>query len=245
MCGAAAPWRNEHAELSPRGSIRYARAMSPVRALLLCSLLLCSRAFSAEASRIAIDFSAAPECEAFAMKAQAIAEEWYPMINTILFGQEHALPVPVVHLIFEPMKGVAFASGDKIRISAEWVTKKAPTDYGMVVHELTHIVQAYHRGNKVDGWVTEGIADYIRHQHFEKDPEVITKRINPDKSSYTHSYTTAAAFLIWIEAKKSRDFVRKLNLACNEGRYSVALFLEYTGQDVDQLWKEFTDSLPK
>ncbi len=198
--------------------------MPLLRALLFSSVLLCSSAFSAEPSRIAIDFSAAPECEAFATKAQAIAEEWYPKINTILFGQEHSLPVPLVHLIFEPMKGVAFASGDKIHISAEWVTKKAPTDFGMVVHELTHIVQAYHNGNKVDGWVTEGIADYIRHQHFEKDPEVITKRINPARSSYTDSYTTAAAFLIWIEAKKSRDFVPKLNVACQEGRYSVALF---------------------
>src|SRR3954447_4955642 len=124
--------------------------MNPLRALLVCSLLLCSRAWSAETARIKIDYSAAPECEAFAVKAQAIAEEWYPKINTILFGPEHPLPVAVVQLIFEPMKGVANASGDKIRISAEWVTKKAPNDYGMVVHELTHIVQAYHRGNKVD-----------------------------------------------------------------------------------------------
>ena len=80
---------------------------------------------------------------------------------------------------------------------------------------------------------------------FREDPEVITKRINPDKSSYTNSYTTAAAFLIWIEAKKSRDIVPKLNLACHEGRYSVALFKEYTGQDVDALWKEFAESLRK
>jgi hypothetical protein len=211
--------------------------------VLLCSLLLCSRAWSAEAARIKVDFSAAPECEAFAVKAQAIAEEWYPKIKTILFGQEHPLPVPIVQLVFEPMKRVAFASGDKIRISAEWVTKKASNDYGMVVHELTHIVQAYHRGNKVDGWVTEGIADYIRHQYFERDPEVITKRINPDQSSYTNSYTTAAAFLIWIEKEKSGDFVRKLNLACYEGRYTVALFKELTGQSVEELWKEFTQSL--
>ncbi|HEV7402847.1 MAG TPA: basic secretory protein-like protein [Chthoniobacteraceae bacterium] len=219
--------------------------MKRLPALLFSLLLLCASARAAEPARITVDFSAAPECEAFAVKAQGIAEEWYPKINSILFGPEHPLPLPAVHLVFEPMKGVAFASGDKIHISAEWVTKKAPTDYGMVVHELTHIVQAYRRGNKVDGWVTEGIADYIRHQHFEKDPEVITKRINPDKASYTNSYTTAAAFLIWIETKKSRDFVAKLNLACHEGRYKVELFKELAGQDVDELWKEFTDSLRK
>lgn len=219
--------------------------MNRFRLLFGVALLLSVTAFSAETSRITVDYSAAPECEAFATKAKGIAEEWYPKINTILFGAEHPLPLPAVHLIFEPMKGVAFASGDKIRISAEWVTKKAPNDFGMVVHELTHIVQAYHRGNKVDGWVTEGIADYIRHQHYEKDPEVITKRINPDKSSYTNSYTTTAAFLIWIEVNKSRDFVPKLNLACHEGRYHVMLFKEYAGQDVDELWKEFAEGLRK
>ena len=110
--------------------------MTRLCALLFCSLLLGSSAWSAEPSRITIDFSAAPECEGFATKAQAIAEEWYPKINAILFGPEHPLPLPAVQLVFEPMKGVAFASGDKIRISAEWVTKKAPTDFGMVVHEL-------------------------------------------------------------------------------------------------------------
>jgi hypothetical protein len=209
-------------------------------ALFVCAIAV-TRA--AEPSRIEIDFTAAPECETFATKAQAIAEEWYPKINTILFGAGHALPVETVRLKFEPMKGVAHATNDGIHISAEWVTKKAPNDYGMVVHELTHVVQAYHRGNKVDGWVTEGIADYIRHQYFEKDPEVITRRINPEKARYTDSYTTAAAFLIWIETHKAKDLVPKLNLACYEGRYRVELFQEYTGETVDELWSDFVAAL--
>ena len=37
-----------------------------------------------------------------------------------------------VSITFRPMKGVAHASGNKIVVSAEWVTKKAPNDYGMI-----------------------------------------------------------------------------------------------------------------
>ena len=95
------------------------------------------------AFNVEVDYSAAPECEAFATKSKAIVEEWYPKINEILFNNEHPLPKALVRLKFEPMKGVAHATGDGIHISAEWVTKKSPNDYGMVVHELTHIVQDY------------------------------------------------------------------------------------------------------
>jgi len=35
------------------------------------------------------------------------------------------------------------------------------TIFGMVIHELRHVVQSYHRGN-TPGWLTEGIADHIR-----------------------------------------------------------------------------------
>ena len=35
-----------------------------------------------------------------------------------------------------------------------------PEDTGMVIHELTHIIQNYPSPDP--GWVTEGIADYIR-----------------------------------------------------------------------------------
>ena len=120
---------------------------------------------AADPFTVHLDTTRAPECAAFATKSKALVEEWYPKINEILFGTDHPLPSAEVSLIFEPRKGVAETSGHVIRISAEWVTKKAPNDYGMVIHELTHIVQDY-RGQG-EGWLTEGIADYIRDRHFE------------------------------------------------------------------------------
>ena len=128
-----------------------------------------------------------------------------------------------------------------IRISAEWVTKKAPNDYGMVVHELTHVVQDY--DGKGEGWLTEGIADYIRDRHFE--PGVRHHRIDPDKGSYRQAYGVAATFLMWLEEHKDKDIVRKLNIASHDGKYSPALFKEYCGADLDALWKEFAETYRK
>jgi len=212
--------------------------LARVVALLLC---LAGSALAESAFTVTVDTSKAPECAAFAEKSKALVEEWYPKISEILFEKGHELPTKEITLIFEPMKGVANTSRNVIRISAEWVTKKAPNDYGMVVHELTHVVQDY-RG-KSDGWLTEGIADYMRDRYFE--PGVRHHRIDPDKSSYRQAYGTAATFLMWLEEHKDKDIVRKLNIATHDGKYSVALFQEYCGADLDSLWKEFAETYRK
>jgi hypothetical protein len=190
---------------------------------------------------IETDVTQAPECQAFGEKAKDLCQEWYPKINELLFGKDRPLPAAKVRLVFEPMKGVAHTSNAVIHISAEWVTKKSPDDFGMVIHELTHVVQDYqNRVKAADGWLTEGIADYIRHKDFENDIEKL--RINPDKGSYRQGYTTAAAFLNWLEANKCPDLVHKLNAALHDGTYSSMMFEKHCGASLDDLWKAFADS---
>src|SRR4051812_33451055 len=188
-------------------------ALARVVSILLC---LAGSALAEPACKVSIDTSKAPECAAFAEKSKVLVEEWYPKINEILFEKGHPLPATEITLIFEPMKGVANTRKNVLRISAEWVTKKAPNDYGMVAHELTHVVQDYN--GKGEGWLTEGIADYIRDRHFE--PGARHHKIDPDKSSYRQAYGTAATFLIWLEEHKNKDIVRKLNIASHDGKYS-------------------------
>jgi hypothetical protein len=202
---------------------------------LAVSLQVC--AVAEPAFTVAVDTSKAPQCEAFAAKSKALVEEWYPRINEILFGKDHPLPVTEVKLSFEPMRGVAHTNKNFIHISADWVTKH-PDDFGMVAHELTHVVQDYQ--GKGEGWLTEGIADYIRDRYYE--PGIRHQRINPDKSSYREGYGTAAVFLIWLEANKDKDIVRKLNFASHDGKYSPALIQENCGADLDTLWKEFAET---
>jgi hypothetical protein len=200
--------------------------------------LITSGAFADPGFRVTVDCTKAPECEAFAAKSKMLVEEWYPRINEILFEKGHPLPATEITLIFEPMKGVAHTKNSQIHISAEWVTKKAPNDYGMVAHELTHVVQDYK--GKGEGWLTEGIADYIRDRHYE--PGVRHQRIDPDTGSYRQGYGVAASFLIWLEKQKNKDVVRKLNIASHDGVYRHELFTELCGTDLDALWKEFAES---
>src|SRR5687768_3453332 len=108
---------------------------------ILILFLLAAPSFADPDFKVIVDTSKAPECEAFAAKSKVLVEEWYPKINELLFGKERPLPATEITLSFEPMKGVAHAVANVIHISAEWVTKKAPNDYGMVIHELTHVVQ--------------------------------------------------------------------------------------------------------
>ena len=185
-----------------------------------------------------VDYSKASECEAFARKAQALCEEWYPKVNALLNGPNQPLPYDKVELEFAPMDGVAATGGNHIKVSAEWVTKKAPDDYGMVIHEMTHIVQDYQ--GKGAGWLTEGIADYIRDFCFE--PGKRAHPINPEKNSYRQGYGVAAAFLDWLERTKHPGIVGALSRASRAGTYRPALFKQYGGEDLDALWKEFANS---
>lgn len=134
---------------------------------------------------------------------------------------------------------MAATSGGTISINAIYV-RRATNDFGMVIHELTHVVQSYHRGN-TPGWLTEGIADYIRLSHFE--PQARRPRINPEKASYTDAYKTTAIFLEWVEKKYDEQLVKKLNQAAREGRFQIELFKDYTGKTMDELWAEFADTL--
>lgn len=57
--------------------------------------------------------------------------------------------------------GVAYAHDGKITIASQWLEKK-PGDLDVITHEGMHLVQAY-PGGAGPGWLTEGIADYVRY----------------------------------------------------------------------------------
>ena len=193
------------------------------------------------ATRFEAHCETARDSEKFAAKAKQLCEEWYPKLYEQFDTPEGVAPRSVVKLYFENMDGVAHAIGGEIHISNKWVTKQAPDDYGMVVHELFHIVQAFNGGG--EGWLTEGMADYVRHRLFE--PQVPAPRIDPDKAKYTDAYKTTATFLEWLEDKKKPGIVLALNAASRAKRNVREVFVKEAGADVDQLWKEFTDSLRK
>ena len=190
--------------------------------------------------RITVDTSETPDLDEWGKQARALCDKWYPKITELL-PTDGFKPSTNVSLVFKKdMKGVAGTSRASIAISADYV-RSHTNDFGMVIHELTHVVQAYPPNRA--GWLVEGIADYIRLFHFE--PDAPRPRINPDKASYRDAYKTTAIFLDWAQKQHDKELVKKLNAALREGRYRDELFKDCTGKTVDELWKEFTDTLRK
>lgn len=188
--------------------------------------------------RVEIDTTGAPETAAWAENAANVVSEEYPKLYQLLYS-ERIQPVDSVKLVFKKMDGVAHTSGRQITISADWITNH-PDDIGMVVHELIHVVQGYRK--PVPGWVTEGIADYIRFFVYEKNGER-TCRVNPDRAKYTDSYRTTGSFFNWIVQTHDKEFITKLNAACRHGEYHEEFFKTTTGQSLDDLWSGFIESL--
>jgi hypothetical protein len=192
---------------------------------------------SKPAAKITIDTSDAPEMKDFAERAQKVADEWYPIIISKLPSAGFKPATEVTIVFKKDYKGVAAASGNKIVCSPKWFTDH-PDDVGAIVHELTHVVQAYRRGDR-PGWLVEGIADYIR--FFQYEPVKARPHPDPKKAKYSDSYRTTAHFLDWAQQKYDKDLVVKLNTACREGKYSEDLWKQATGKTLEELgdaWKE-------
>jgi len=185
---------------------------------------------------ITVDSSEAEDLAPWGEKAKALCELWYPKIIAELDSEGYK-PQETMRIVFKRnMAAPAAAGRDEISVSAPYI-RGHTHDLGMMVHELTHIVQAY-PGQKEDlGWLTEGIADYIRFWKFE--PQVRQNQIDVKKASYKDAYRTAAAFLGWMSKAYDPAIVNKLNAKLRAGNADATIFNELTGKSVDELWAEF------
>lgn len=185
---------------------------------------------------ITVDVSDNPQATAWAGEAQKVVQEWFPIVWRLL-ATDGRTPPREIKLIFRKTSSApAYASGGAITVNGEWIAQH-PDDFGMMIHELTHIIQSYPPGRDKPGWLVEGIADFIRWWRYE--PEGPRPRIDPTKASYRDSYRTTAAFLAWVTAKYDRNIVPRLDRALRTSTYSDALFKQVTGKDLDTLWSEF------
>lgn len=186
--------------------------------------------------KVNIDLSQAPELATWAQHAKQTVEEWHPRISKLLQSKDFTPPAEIT-LLFAPNKnGVAHTVGTTITISADWV-KKHPEDLGMVVHELTHVIQSYPKSDA--SWLVEGIADYIRYFHYE--PTVKLSSIDPARQSYRDGYRTTAMFLAWIQRTQDETIIRRLNQALRRSDYNYGLFKQCTSKSLDRLWAEFLE----
>jgi hypothetical protein len=204
--------------------------------ILLCLSVQFIKAQTLPPLTVELNYIEAPDLKEWAEEAALLAREQYPFLVAMLDSEGFVPPDSIV-IIFREKHGVAYAAGNEIHISCDWI-RRNPDDYGMVVHELIHVIQAFGSGNSVPGWVTEGIADYLRFFWWERNG-FETCRVNPESARYTDSYRTTAAFFDWIVRTKDAGFIKRLNAYCREGNYSIGLFNEFTGMTVEELWVDF------
>lgn len=204
--------------------------------------------------------------ETRAALARQLIAQWYPRVNALLFDPGHALPHPTPDVRVERKQkyaGVpAYADGATIYLWAGYIAQQDQADFeGMVIHELTHINQnARNVGD--NGWVVEGVADYVRHKYFAQDiaptlqltadgrlrgyaPSEIylhalqQQRVDLTGRGYQRRYTVASTFLYWLELHKDGNLVHEISVALEQGTFTPALFEQSCGQPLDALWRDF------
>jgi hypothetical protein len=185
-----------------------------------------------------VDASDAPEMKEWVEKAARICERQYAMINEELKSDGFTPPRRVRIVLRKNYRGVAATSRGRITASVRWFTEH-PDDFGAMVHETVHVVQSYRLpGNP--GWLVEGIADYIR--FFKYEPGKIG-RLPVDRARYDGSYRVTAAFLAYLTDKYDKHLVGKLNKMMREGEYKEEAFKALTGKTVQELDKEWRETL--
>lgn len=220
----------------------------PVDALALSLAAVCLMALPSGAQprpasdlfklNVTIDTDGAPDVRSWAEKAKALVEKWYPTVERALRTRGFK-PTRSFKITFKEMEGIAYAGDDGIVVAAKWIREHSD-DWGMIIHEMTHVIQRYPTYDP--SWLVEGIADYVRFFMFEPKVKV---NVNPDRSKYTDAYRTTAAFLDWIVRNRDPRFINRMNEALRMNKYHVSMWEKHTGKTIDALWTEYTDALRK
>ncbi len=205
--------------------------------------------------RFLIDTTEAPDLTDWAHTELApVLREWYPRIVKLLPGEGYEAPRNVRIFFGADMTGlVAGTSGTRVYCAAPWCRQNLKGEAkGAIVHELVHVVQQYGRTRRKPnatpppGWVTEGIADYIRWFIFE--PQTHGAEIGArDRARvrYDASYRITANFLNWVATTYDPLIVKHLNAVTRAGRYDEALWQQRTGHTVQELGDEWKAALAK
>jgi hypothetical protein len=183
---------------------------------------------------VVVDSTDLPEAAAWGDAAKHLVELWFPTVCQLLATEKFRVPSQVRLVIRKHIDAPAYTAGNVITIDGQWITAH-PNDLGMVIHELTHVVQQYPDGGPKPGWLVEGIADYVRWWRYE--PDSPRPRLGPN-ATYHDAYRTTAAFLAWVSYHYNESLVPELDRAMRERRDPMPLFKKLTGKSPEDLWTE-------
>lgn len=197
---------------------------------------------------ITIDTSAAPELKEWAeAKLAPVLAQWYPRIDTLLASDGFVAPARVT-VTLRPQPGVAETMGSDVSGNSTWFqTQLNGEAVGAMVHELVHVVQQYgdRQPETFPGWLTEGIADYVRFFKYEPDyhgaDDVWLGKHDFSKIRFDGAYRQTANFLDWVTRKYDPQIVMELNAAARRGTYSENIWKEKSGKTLAELGKEWRE----
>ena len=201
--------------------------------------------------KITLDTSEAPDLADWARAQLApVVGEWYPKLARLLPSEGFEAPAKISIVFSRDMQGVAATSGTRIRCAARWFRRNLQGEaIGSIVHEMVHVVQQYGRARRanpqaerIPGWLTEGITDYIRWYLYEPQTRgaEITSR-NLARARYDASYRVTANFLNWVVAQQGANFIPDLNATIRQGKYTENYWKERTGRsarELEEAWKK-------
>jgi len=179
-----------------------------------------------------------------------VIEEWYPRLVALLPSEDFHAATALKFEFRTDMGGVpAYTAGNKISLNTPWIAGQLKGEAkGCVIHEMVHVVQGYGKGPRnakpafAPGWVTEGLADYIRWYLYEPQSKGTVIR-DVRQAKYDASYRVTANFLDWVVTTQDKDLLRQLNTAGREARYSDELWKTWTGKTLAQLGEEWKKAI--
>jgi hypothetical protein len=203
--------------------------------------------------QVTLDASETPDLTNWTDQVLApVVAEWYPRLIKMLPSEGFEAPRQVRVAFKKNMQGVAATGGTTVNGSGRWFRQNLKGEaVGSIVHELVHVVQQYGRARRTNpnatrapGWLTEGIADYIRWYLYEPQSRgaEISKN-NIARARYDASYRVSANFLNWVVKKYDKDFLALVNAAIREGKYTDELWKQRTGHALRELGDEWKKSL--
>lgn len=174
---------------------------------------------------------------------QKLIDTFFKVYPVLVEAYNKKSPKQVSFVIDPDYDGVAATSDDRVIFSAKYMTSH-PGDIDVVTHEVMHIVQGYGGESGMPGWLTEGIADYVRYAFGVDNAGAGWSLPNFSKEhSYLHSYRISARFLVWLERSGYKGIVIKLDQAGRDKTYdNGAIWKKITGKSVDELWNEYANN---
>lgn len=195
-----------------------------------------------EQEKVTVDEATKAKLEKLLETYKKVALDNYPLVIRALHMEKapgiEKFDISLTYAYKDVAATAKSESGCIILVSADYALAH-PEDFGMIVHELTHVVQSYPSIDNL--WLIEGIADWVRWFNFED----VAKRPKPGYAvaNAKTGYQVTAAFLDWASSRYNPSLVPLLNQALKKNEYREEIFKGLTGHTLDELNEEWRSSL--